>query len=62
MRQRPITEPELSHVDRERERRPQHNAANGAGDWIRTASALVPLLIGELVTDPTQRWRYIEAA
>src|SRR5580700_11536606 len=34
----------------------------GAGHWIKTAGILAPLLIGELVKDPDQRWRFIRIA
>jgi hypothetical protein len=34
----------------------------GVGHWIKTAGILVPLVIGELVKDPDQRWRFIRIA
>jgi hypothetical protein len=34
----------------------------GAGHWIKTAGILAPLVIGELVKDPDQRWRFIRIA
>jgi hypothetical protein len=30
-----------------------------AGHWVKTAGILAPLLIGEFVKDPEQRWRWI---
>jgi hypothetical protein len=30
-----------------------------AGHWIKTAGILAPLVIGELVKNPDQRWRWI---
>jgi hypothetical protein len=36
--------------------------AGSAGHWIKTAGILAPLLIGELVKDPNQRWRFIRIA
>jgi hypothetical protein len=42
--------------DREPRRRP---SAGGAGHWLTTAGVLAPLVIGELVKDPDQRWRFI---
>jgi hypothetical protein len=34
----------------------------GVGHWIKTAGILAPLVIGELVKDPDQRWRFIRIA
>lgn len=34
----------------------------GAGHWIKTAGILAPLVIGEFVKDPDQRWRFIRLA
>jgi hypothetical protein len=31
----------------------------GAGHWIKTAGILAPLVIGELIKNPEQRWRWI---
>jgi hypothetical protein len=36
--------------------------AGSAGHWIKTAGILAPLVIGELVKDPDQRWRFIRIA
>jgi len=33
--------------------------AGSAGHWIRTAGILAPLIIGEIVKDHEQRWRWI---
>jgi hypothetical protein len=33
-----------------------------AGHWIRTAGILAPLVIGEMIKDPDQRWRWIRIA
>lgn len=40
---------------------PQKNRphTSGAGHWLRTAGVLAPLVIGEVVKDPDQRWRFI---
>jgi hypothetical protein len=32
------------------------------GHWVKTAGILAPLVIGEFVKDPDQRWRYIRMA
>jgi len=32
---------------------------NEIGHWVRTAGILSPLLIGEVVKDPEQKWRFI---
>ncbi len=32
------------------------------GHWLKTAGILAPLLIGEFVRDPEQRWRWIRIA
>jgi hypothetical protein len=34
----------------------------GAGHWVKTAGILAPLVIGEFVKDPDQRWRFIRIA
>ena len=34
----------------------------GVGHWVKTAGILAPLVIGELVKDPDQRWRFIRIA
>lgn len=34
----------------------------GGGHWIKTAGILAPLVIGEFVKDPDQRWRLIRAS
>jgi hypothetical protein len=36
--------------------------AGSAGHWIKMAGILSPLVIGELVKDPDQRWRWIRIA
>ena len=36
-----------------------HHSAGGANHWVRTVGALAPLVIGELVKDPEQKWRFI---
>jgi hypothetical protein len=33
-----------------------------AGHWIREAGILAPLVIGEIVKDPEQKWRWIRIA
>ena len=61
--------PQASHY-RATNRAPQlsrqafHNphTAYGAGHWIKTAGILAPLVIGEFVKDPDQRWRFIRIA
>ncbi len=52
---------EFSHADRELHRHDQHSGG-GYAHWIRTGSALAPLIIGEVVKDPEKRWRYIRIA
>jgi hypothetical protein len=44
--------------DRKRSHEP-HTYPGGAGHWVRTVGALAPLVIGELVKDPQQKWRFI---
>jgi hypothetical protein len=34
----------------------------GVGHWVKTVGILAPLVIGELVKDPDQRWRFIRIA
>jgi hypothetical protein len=36
--------------------------AGSAGHWIKMAGILSPLVIGELIPDPDQRWRWIRIA
>jgi hypothetical protein len=39
--------------------RERHHSTGGANHWVRTVGALAPLVIGELVKDPEQKWRFI---
>jgi hypothetical protein len=39
-----------------------HTSIGATGHWIRTAGILAPLVIGEFVKDPDQRWRLIRIA
>jgi hypothetical protein len=39
-----------------------HTSLGATGHWIKTAGILAPLVIGEFVKDPDQRWRYIRIA
>src|ERR1700678_1011006 len=39
-----------------------HTSLGATGHWVRTAGILAPLVIGEFVKDPDQRWRYIRMA
>jgi hypothetical protein len=34
----------------------------GAGHWLKTVGILAPLVIGEVIKDPDQRWRFIRLA
>lgn len=46
-------------------RHPFHNprtSLGATGHWVRTAGILAPLVIGEFVKDPDQRWRLIRMA
>ena len=36
-----------------------HTSVGSAGHWIKTVGILSPLLIGEMIKDPEQRWRWI---
>lgn len=43
-------------------RQPYHNShtsLGATGHWVKTAGILAPLVIGEFVKDPDQRWRLI---
>jgi hypothetical protein len=39
-----------------------HTSVGSAGHWIKTVGILSPLLIGEMIKDPEQRWRWIRIA
>jgi hypothetical protein len=39
-----------------------HTSLGATGHWIKTAGILAPLVIGEFVKDPDQRWRFIRIA
>ncbi len=39
-----------------------HTSLGATGHWVKTAGILAPLVIGEFVKDPDQRWRYIRIA
>jgi hypothetical protein len=39
-----------------------HSSMGATGHWVKTAGILAPLVIGEFVKDPDQRWRYIRMA
>jgi hypothetical protein len=43
------------------DREPRHRppSSGGTGHWTRTIGVLVPLVIGEVVKNPEQRWRFI---
>ena len=47
--------------DRQAFHRP-HTSMGVTGHWLKTAGILAPLLIGEFVKDPEQRWRWIRIA
>jgi hypothetical protein len=36
-----------------------HTSVGSAGHWVKTAGILSPLLIGEMIKDPEQQWRWI---
>ena len=36
-----------------------HTSLGAAGHWIKMGGILAPLVIGEIVKDPDQRWRLI---
>lgn len=44
--------------DKQTRHRPPPSSA-GTGHWVRTIGVLVPLVIGEVVKNPEQRWRFI---
>jgi hypothetical protein len=39
-----------------------HTSLGATGHWVKTAGILAPLLIGEFIKDPEQKWRYIRIA
>lgn len=39
-----------------------HTSLGATGHWVKTAGLLAPLVIGEFVKDPDQRWRFIRMA
>ena len=39
-----------------------HTSLGATGHWVKTAGILAPLVIGEFVKDPDQRWRFIRMA
>jgi hypothetical protein len=46
-------------------RQPYHNphtSLGATGHWIKTAGILAPLVIGEFIKDPEQKWRYVRIA
>ena len=47
--------------DRQAFHRPR-TSMGATGHWLKTAGILAPLLIGEFVKDPEQRWRWIRIA
>jgi len=47
-----------AHSDRQAYHKPR-TSMGAAGHWIKTAGILAPLVIGELVKNPEQRWRWI---
>jgi hypothetical protein len=53
--------PHAEHRNTPSDRQAFHHprTSMGAGHWIKTAGILAPLVIGELVKDPDQRWRWI---
>jgi len=51
-------EPRNTHSDRQAYHKPR-TSMGAAGHWIKTAGILAPLVIGELVKNPEQRWRWI---
>ena len=57
--QRPVQD--TTSVDRHAFHKP-HTSLGATGHWVRTAGILAPLVIGEFVKDPDQRWRYIRIA
>lgn len=56
-----FTEAENSRPERQAYRNP-HTSIGATSHWIRTAGMLAPLIIGELVEDPSKRWRLIRIA
>ena len=39
-----------------------HTSLGATGHWLKTAGILAPLVIGEFVKDPEQKWRYVRIA
>lgn len=39
-----------------------HTSLGATGHWVRTAGILTPLVIGEFIKDPEQKWRMIRIA
>ena len=39
-----------------------HTSLGATGHWVKTAGILAPLLIGEFIKDPEQKWRYVRIA
>ena len=56
--------PSTGSADMPHDRQPFHkpHTALGVGHWIKTLGILSPLIIGEFVKDPEQRWRYTRMA
>ena len=56
--------PATGSADMPRDRQPFHkpHTALGVGHWLKTLGILSPLIIGEFVKDPEQRWRYTRIA
>ena len=53
------------HADAQPFRQPYykpHTSLGATGHWVKTAGLLAPLVIGEFVKDPDQRWRFIRIA
>jgi hypothetical protein len=39
-----------------------HTSLGATGHWVRTAGILAPLVIGEFIKDPEQKWRAVRIA
>jgi hypothetical protein len=50
-------ESRAAQSDRQPRSRPP--SFGGTGHWTRTIGVLIPLVIGEVVKDPDQHWRFI---
>lgn len=61
----PTYPPRVPCPDAQYSRQPFHHprtSLGAAGHWVKTLGILSPLLIGEIVKDPEQKWRWIRIA